>query len=134
MQPQAGLLARYNPLAGPVFLVLTAAFGLAVLIQIFLAGEASMIEPDDCRRHVAWVHLFQWLSVPLPFAAYLARRKLGFAALNCIPIVIIGLQYVLIHRAIEQAQAPLAGLHAVCGALLLAYVAFVPQGRRHSSG
>jgi hypothetical protein len=64
-----------------------------------------MIEPDDWVRHVAWVHLFQGLSVPLPFAAYLARRKLGFAALNSIPIVIIGLQYVLIHRAVEQARA-----------------------------
>jgi mercuric ion transport protein len=133
MQPETGFLTRYDALAGPIFLVLTAAFGVAVLIQIFLAGEASMIEPDDWGRHVAWIHLFQWLSVPLPFAAYLARRRLGFAALNCIPIVIIGLQYVLIHRAIEQARAPLAGLHAVCGALLLAYVAFVLQGWRQES-
>jgi mercuric ion transport protein len=133
MQSETGLLARYNRLAGPLFLVLTAAFGLAVLIQIFLAGEASMIEPDDWGRHVAWVHLFQWLSVPLPFAAYLARRKLGFAALNCVPFVIIGLQYVLIHRAIEQARAPLAGVHAVFGALLLAYVAFVLQEWRQGT-
>jgi hypothetical protein len=131
MPPKADLLQQHDALAGTVFLVLTGAFGLAVLIQIYLAGEASMIEPDNWARHVAWVHLFQWLSVPLPFAAYRARRKLGFAALNCIPIVIIGLQYVLIHRAIEQARAPLAGLHAVCGALLLAYVAFVLQEWRH---
>ncbi len=127
MQPETGFLTRLNALAGPIFLVLTAAFGLAVVIQIFLVGEASMIEPDDWGRHVGWVHMFQWLSLPLPFAAYLARRKLAFAALNCIPIVIIGLQYVLIHRAIEQAWAPLAGVHAVCGALLVAYVTFVLQ-------
>jgi mercuric ion transport protein len=133
MRPEASFLTRYNALAGPIFLVLTAAFGLAVIIQIFLAGEASMIEPDNWARHVAWVHLFQWLSVPLPFAAYLARRRLGFAALNCTPVVIIGLQYVLIHRAIEQARAPFAGLHAVCGALLLAYVAFVLQEWRQRS-
>jgi hypothetical protein len=133
MQLATGFLARYDAVAGPVFLALTAAFGLAVLVQIFLAGEASMIEPDVWGRHVGWVHLFQWISVPLPFAAYLARRKLGFAALNCVPIVIIGLQYVMIHRAIEQARAPLAGLHAVCGALLIAYVAFVLQEWRQGS-
>ena len=92
-----------------------------------------MIEPDDWGRHVAWVHLFQWLSVPLPFAAYLARRKVEFAALNCVPIVIIGLQYVLIRRAIAQGRAPLAGLHAVCGTLLLAYVTFVPQEWRQGT-
>jgi mercuric ion transport protein len=133
MQREIGLLERYNAVAGPVFLVLTAAFGLAVLIQIFLAGEASLVEPDDWARHVAWIHLFQWLSVPLPFAAYLARRKLWFAALNCVPMAIIGLQYVLIHRAVEHAWAPLAGLHAVCGALLVAFVAFVLQEGRQGS-
>ena len=127
MQPETGFLTQYKGLAGAIFLVLTAAFGLAVLVQIFLAGEASMIEPDDWARHVAWIHLFQWISVPLPFAAYIARRKLGFALVNCTPIVIIGIQYVLIHRAVAQARAPLAGLHAVCGALLIAYVAFVLQ-------
>jgi hypothetical protein len=127
MQRETGFVSRYSAVAGPVFLVLTVAFGFAVLIQIFLAGEASMIEPDDWASHIAWIHVFQWLSVPLPFAAYLARRSLGFAALNCFPMVIIGLQYVLIHRAIEQTRAPLAGLHAVCGALLIAYVGFVLQ-------
>jgi mercuric ion transport protein len=134
MQPETGFLAQYNALARQVFVVLTAAFGLAVLIQIFLAGEASMIDPDDWARHVAWVHLFQWLSVPLPVAAYLARRSLGFTAFNCVPLGIIGLQYVFIHRAIEHGWAPLAGLHAVCGALLVAYVALVLQEWRQKRG
>jgi hypothetical protein len=133
MRPAPGLLSRYNALAGYVFLVLTAAFGLAVLIQIYLAGEAAIVEPDDWRFHVAWIHLFQWLSLPLPAAAYLARRSVGFGAFNCVPLLIIGLQYVLIHRGIEHAWAPLAGFHAVCGALLVAYVAFVLQKWRQEA-
>jgi hypothetical protein len=47
MLPEIGFLARYKPLAGSVFLVLTSASGLAVLTQISLAGEDSMIEPDE---------------------------------------------------------------------------------------
>jgi hypothetical protein len=46
MQPETGFFTRYHALAGLVFLVLTAAFGVAVLIQIFLAGEASMIADE----------------------------------------------------------------------------------------
>jgi hypothetical protein len=107
--------------------ILTALFGLAVLLQIFFAGEAAMIQPEVWEQHVAWIHLFQWLSLPIPVAAYLAKRKLSFAAVNCAPIVIIGLQYVLIHRALSNNAAALAGLHAVCGALLVGFVAFILQ-------
>ena len=47
MQPETGFFTRYHALAGLVFLVLTAAFGVAVLIQIsFSAGEASMIADE----------------------------------------------------------------------------------------
>jgi Family of unknown function (DUF6220) len=123
-----------SPQAGVVFLVLTALFGLAVLLQIFFAGEASMIQPEVWEQHVAWIHLFQWLSLPLPVAAYAASRKLSYAAVNCAPIVIIGLQYVLIHRALSDNAAALAGLHAVCGALLVGFVAFILQEWRAESG
>jgi mercuric ion transport protein len=110
-----------------VFVILTAAFGVAVLVQIFFAGEAAMLAPKDWERHLAWVHLFQWVSIALPVAAYAARRRVSFAALNCVPIVVIGLQYFLIHRAMGHGLPFLAGLHAVLGALLVGYVVFLLQ-------
>lgn len=102
-------------------------FGLAVIVQFFLAGEAALIAPEDWQLHVAWVHLFQWLSVCLPVLAYPARHKWSFTALNCLPIVLIGLQYVLIHRAISFTAAPLAGLHAVSGTVLIVFVTLILQ-------
>ncbi len=120
----SGALSTY------AFAVLTAAFGVAVLIQIFFAGEAALIAPDDWERHLAWIHVFQWGSIALPIAAYVATRRLSFATLNCVPIVVIGLQYVLIHRAISSTLPFLAGLHAVFGALLVAFVTFVLQELR----
>jgi len=117
-------------LSAYTFAVLTAAFGVAVLIQIFFAGEAALIAPEDWERHLTWIHVFQWGSIALPIAAYAATRRLSFTALNCIPIVIIGLQYVLIHRAISNTLPVLAGLHAVSGALLVAFVTFVLQELR----
>jgi hypothetical protein len=122
--PPSGSLSAY------AFAVLTAAFGVAVLIQIFFAGEAALIAPEDWERHLAWIHFFQWSSIALPVAAYAATRRLSFAALNCIPIVVIGVQYVLIHQAISNTLPVLAGLHAVCGALLIAFVTFVLQEMR----
>jgi mercuric ion transport protein len=117
-----------------VFVVLAAVFGVAVLIQIFFAGEAALVAPKDWERHLAWVHVFQWISIALPFAAYAAQRRMSFAMLNCIPIVIIGLQYFLIHRAMSHALPFLAGLHAVLGALLVGFVVFVMQAGRRLPG
>ena len=53
MQPPTSFLARYNGLAGPVYPVLTAALGLAVLIQIFLAGEELCRKIGDGVNQVA---------------------------------------------------------------------------------
>ncbi len=117
-------LNGYSRTAGTLLVVLTALFGGALLVQIFLSGEAAMIEPEVWTQHVAWVHIFQWLSVPLPVLAYVARRRLGVTAFYCIPLLAIGLQYVLIHRALEHGAAALAGLHAICGVLLIPHAAF----------
>jgi hypothetical protein len=69
-----GAPPRFDRCAGGAFVILTALFGLAVLIRIFFAGEATMIQPEARQQLVAWIHLFQWGSVPLPVAAYAAGR------------------------------------------------------------
>jgi hypothetical protein len=118
-------------LAATAFAGLLGALGLALLVQAFFAGEAALIAPQDWALHLAWIHLFQWLSVALPPAAYLARRRLRFTLLNCVPIVLIGLQYSLIHLALRRGAAALAGLHAVGGMLLFGVVLFIAQEWRY---
>lgn len=115
-------------LAQRAFIAVTALFGLAVTIQVFLAGEAALVAPEEWQVHVAWVHIFQWLSVALPPLAFLASRRLGFTVLNGLPMLVIGLQYVLIHRSIGNVMPVLAGLHAVNGLLLIAFAVYIVQG------
>lgn len=123
--PRVGRRIVGSLVAERLFTGVTALFALAVLIQIFLAGEAALVAPEVWQLHVAWVHAFQWLSIALPITAYLARGKLGFAVLNCVPMAVIGLQYVFIHRAISNAMPMLAGLHAVNAVLLLGFSVWI---------
>jgi hypothetical protein len=106
-------------------------FALCVLIQAFFAGDAALLAPQMWQQHIAWVHVFQWLSVVQPVAAYLAGNRLRLILLNCLPMAILGLQYSLIHFAINRGEATFAGLHAVCGILLFGFLVFVFQEWRH---
>jgi hypothetical protein len=106
-------------------------FALSVLIQAFLAGDAAVLAPEMWLKHVAWVHIFQWLSVVLPVAAHLAGNRIWFTILNCLPMAMIGLQYTLIHLAINRGEVSFAGLHAVGGVLLFGYLVFVFEEWRH---
>jgi hypothetical protein len=104
---------------------------LSVLVQAFFAGDAAVLAPEMWQKHVAWVHIFQWLSVVLPVTAHLAGHRIGFTVLNCLPLVMIGLQYTFIHIAINHGEATFAGLHAVGGVLLFGLLVFVFQEWRH---
>lgn len=106
-------------------------FALSVLVQAFFAGDAAILAPEMWQRHIAWVHIFQWFSVVLPVAAHLAGHRIGFTVLNCLPMVMIGLQYMLIHIAINHGKVTFAGLHAVAGVLLFGVLIFVFQEWRH---
>lgn len=128
---KADVLYKGSLLAQRAFIAVTALFGLAVMVQVFLAGEAALVAPEEWQVHVAWVHIFQWLSLALPPLAFLASRRLGFTVLNGLPILVIGLQYILIHRSIGNAMPVLAGLHAVNGLLLIAFAVHIVQGWWH---
>jgi Family of unknown function (DUF6220) len=106
-------------------------FALSVLVQAFFAGDAAVLAPEMWQKHVAWVHIFQWLSVALPVTAHLAGHRIGFTFLNCLPLVMVGLQYMLIHFAINHGRATYAGLHAVGGVLLFGLLVFVFQEWRN---
>jgi hypothetical protein len=114
-----------------VFVGTIGIFSAAVLVQAFLAGGAAVLAPEMWPKHVAWVHIFQWLSVVLPIAAHLAGHRIGFTVLNCLPMVMIGLQYMLIHFAINHGRVTFAGLHAAGGVLLFGVLVFIFQEWRH---
>jgi hypothetical protein len=120
-----------NDLAGFAYLATACLFALAILIQTFLAGDAALLAPEMWEEHVAWIHIFQWISVVLPVFAHLAERRIGFTALNCLPMAMIGLQYVSIHLAIKTGDSTLVGLHALGGIVLFGTVVFIVQEWRY---
>jgi len=67
----------------------------------------------------------------LPIAAHVSVRRTGFSLLNCLPMAIIGLQYMLIHTAIRRGLPGFVGLHAVGGVLLFGVLVFSVQEWRY---
>jgi mercuric ion transport protein len=108
---------------------LSALLTVCLLIQFFIAGMAAMTNPEWWAYHQSWVAVFQWLVVPLPVLAFLTgQSRYKRAAFASIPIIQIGLQYILAHRALEGQLSIGIGLHAVNGALLLILTAFLAAG------
>ena len=96
---------------------------VALLVQFFIAGMAALTNPGWWAYHQQWVAVFQWLVVPLPVLAWLAGPPRRYRVpLGCVPLVQIGLQYVLAHRAIDGRWPIGLGLHAVDAAVMLLVV------------
>jgi hypothetical protein len=114
-----------------IYVTIACLFALAVLIQTFLAGGAALLAPEQWGEHVAWVHIFQWICLALPISSYFAQRRITSALLNCLPILLIAMQYVLIHLAIKKGDATLVGFHAVGGVVLFGILVFLVQEWRY---
>jgi mercuric ion transport protein len=108
---------------------LSAVLTTCLLAQLFIAGMAAMTNPDWWAYHNAWVAIFQWLVIPLPFLAWLGGApRFWRTAFACLPLLQIALQYVLAHRAMEGRLAIGLGLHALDGGLLLLISAALAAG------
>src|SRR5258705_1624114 len=109
--------------------LISAVFGITLLVQFFIAGMSAMTDPDWWIYHKTWVGIFQWLVLPLPLLAWLAGRpRLRRTLLASVPALQIGLQYVLAHRALEGRLPIGIGLHAVNAALMLVVVVILLAG------
>jgi hypothetical protein len=109
--------------------ILAALLSFAVLVQFFIAGMATMTNPEWWTYHSTWVGIFQWLVVPLPILAFTGGSpRYWRTAFAIIPTVQIALQYVLAHRALEGRLPTGIGLHAANGALLLVVATFLAVG------
>jgi mercuric ion transport protein len=119
----------FQPYSRLLLRAVSALLTVCLLVQFFIAGMAAMTNPDWWAYHQLWVAIFQWLVLPLPFLAFLAgQSRFKPAAFASIPIIQIGLQYILAHRALEGRLSIGIGLHAVNGALLLIVAAFLAAG------
>ncbi len=123
---------RGSAFARGLFIIIVGVFAVSVLVQIFLAGDAALLAPEMWQAHMEWVHIFQWLAVVLPIAAYFSARRLSFTLSNCLPILIIGLQYSLVHIGINRSAPIFVGLHAALGAVLFGFLIFIAQEWRYS--
>jgi hypothetical protein len=102
---------------------------ISILIQFFIAGVAAMTDPGYWVYHSAWVAVFQWIVVPLPVLAWLGGHPRRWrVAIATAPLVQIGLQYVLAHRALEGRLPIGIGLHAVNAGVLLIVSATLASG------
>jgi hypothetical protein len=93
---------------------------VAILIQFFIAGMSSITNPEWWDYHKIWVSIFQWLVLPLPILAWLCGKPRAVRTLLAsLPILQMGLQYFLAHRALDGRLPIGVGLHAVNAALML---------------
>jgi hypothetical protein len=103
----------------------------AILIQFFIAGMSSINNPDWWEYHKSWVGIFQWLVLPLPILAWFGGKpRAGRTLFASLPILQIGLQYVLAHRALDGRWPIGIGLHAVNAALMLIVATLLALGWR----
>lgn len=99
---------------------LSGLLALAILGQFFIAGMASVTNPDWWTYHKIWVGIFQWLVLPLPILAWFCGKPRGArVVMASLPIVQIALQYIFVHRALDGRLPIGVGLHALNAALML---------------
>lgn len=109
--------------------VVAALLGVAILVQLFIAGVAAVTDPGYWRYHDAWVAVFQWLVVPLPVLAWLGGHPRPWrVTVATAPLAQIALQYVLAHRALDGRLPVGLGLHAVNAGVLLVISATLAAG------
>jgi hypothetical protein len=108
-----------------LYVSIVSIFALSVLIQIAFAGDAALLDAAGWHLHTRWVAIFQWLSVALAVLSLFASRNWSFRVLNLVPILILLLQYVTIHYAINHGSAWVVGLHASGGAILFGFLIFL---------
>lgn len=90
----------------------------AVLAQIFLAGRAIFVGPDEWARHRAFVHAFEWLSPLAVVLAYLARATRTVKWLAWLTVVLLFFEYATAGTTSSLGHRGLAPLHPMIAALM----------------
>lgn len=73
MEIQQGTKGKANRLVTGFYLVLASIYTLCVVIQIFIAGLATFVDPFNWYSHRAFVHFFDKLPLLMLIIAFIGR-------------------------------------------------------------
>jgi hypothetical protein len=110
---------------------LAALLAASVLIQVYLAGYAAVIDADYWSLHKGWIAVFQWLSVLLVAATWVGLRDSIIRWMSLVPLGLIAVQYSSIHLALRHGVSWLAGLHAANGCVLFGVLVLLALRSRY---
>lgn len=105
------MISRY------LFVAASAAFFLSTLVQVFLAGLAVFANPAHWGRHVAFVHLFEFLPLIMLVAGWLGRLPKNLLWLSAGLLALIYIQY--FNANFRQISPVVAATHPVTAVLLV---------------
>lgn len=80
-------VARYG------YLLFAGIFAVCVVVQVFIAGMAVFVDPTNWSLHMTFVHVFEFLLIPMLVLAFLGRLPRGQKWLVVGLWTMIGLQY-----------------------------------------
>lgn len=105
-----------------IILLLAVLFLICVIIQVFLAGMASLVDASHWQDHRAFIHYFEALPIGIFVLSFVGRMRGAVRWLGLTMIVFIGLQYMTAHMA---GKVPAIGaMHPVL-ALILFWISIV---------
>ena len=97
-----------------VYYAMTLVFLAGIMLQVFFAGAALLVNPTFLEMHRSFAHLLELFAILLPIIALIARLPWRITRLSLLPFVLTALQYVFLF-ALTGIGLPLwtRGLHAV---------------------
>lgn len=101
-------LARY------AYLLSIVLFMGGIVLQVFLAGAALLVDPGYLIQHRSFAHALHLVTYMIPIIGLLARLPWRLFLLSWLPLVLLMLQYVFVHAVPGLGlPMPLRALHAV---------------------
>jgi hypothetical protein len=92
----------------------TAIFLGGIVLQIFLAGAALLVDSAYLNQHRMFAHILELFAIILPLLALISRQPWRITLASLLPFFLIGMQYVILW-ALDDMGLPAwtRGLHAV---------------------
>jgi hypothetical protein len=92
----------------------TVIFLAGIVLQIFLAGSALLVDSAYLNQHRMFAHILELFAMLLPILALISRQPWRITLASLLPFVLIAMQYVILW-ALDDMGLPAwtRGLHAV---------------------
>lgn len=103
------------------YLILSVIFAVCVLVQVYIAGMATFVDPGSWQMHMSFVHVFEFLLIPMLALAFLGTlpRKLKLT-----PVLLFGLISMQYATAEGFNGSMVAAIHPV-NALIIFWVTVI---------